>query len=122
MSVGAPDADQVIGGEYHDRRDHRWHKTDLAAKPAGSVAASRAVLSGDAVALMGWSVREPTGAAGASFRLRDGDANGEVLCNANLAANESIRDLFTHPGVRVETGKVFLDMIAGSVEGVIYWR
>lgn len=73
--------------------------------------------------LCGWSVRETTGAAAAVFRLHDGrDVNEPVLASANLAANESIRDNFATPGLRVTTGGIFLEVVSGSIEGVIYVR
>lgn len=103
--------------------DPRWYKSDLSLTLGGVVTASRAdIAAGNAYEFMGWSIRETTGSATAAFRLRDGDVNGEVIANANLAANESIRDLFAPNGVRVNTGRIYLQVLSGSIEGVVYWR
>ena len=60
--------------------------------------------------------------AGAAVRIHDGNnANGEVFARINLAANESVRDWYIPKGIRCFTGRVFLEVMSGSVEGVIYW-
>lgn len=99
-----------------------FHKTDIATSPAGAVTASRQVLGGDVTELVGWALAETTGLSPAAVRLRDGNsAAGEVLARINLAANESARDTFTTRGIRVFTGRVYLEVVSGSVEGVVYW-
>lgn len=110
------DQDTAYTDEYTAR------KTDLAANPAGAVAASRQVLNSDVHALLGWSIAETTGTAGATIRLFDGaNASGEQFTRINLQANESVRDWFIPKGIRCFTGRIFLQVISGSVEGVVYW-
>lgn len=100
-----------------------WRKTDLGANPGTAVAASRQVLGGDVRAVCGWSVAETTGTAGAIVRLHDGSqTTGEVFTRINLVANESVRDIWPGKGIRCFTGRVFLEVVSGSVEGVLYWR
>ena len=100
-----------------------WKKTDIGPSVAAAVVASRQVLGGDVRALCGWSVAETTGAASAAIRFHDGSsATGEVFTRINLVANESNREYFTKDGVRCFTGRIYLEVISGSVEGVIYWR
>ena len=96
---------------------------DLGANPATAVIASRQVLGGgDVRRLLGWSIRETSGAATATFRLRDGNnAAAVMLANANLAANESIRDFWFPAGILVATGRIYLEIVSGSVEGVLYY-
>ena len=102
---------------------HAAHVADLGANPATAVTASRQVLGGgDVSRLLGWSIRETTGTGTAVFRLRDGNnANASVLANANFAANESIRDFWFPAGIHVATGRIFLEIVSGSIEGVLYY-
>ena len=100
-----------------------WNKTDIAGGVGVAVTASRIVINGDVRAIGGWALAETTNAATASLRLHDGNnANGEVLVRINLAINESTRDIMPIHGIRVFTGRVFVEILSGSVEGVIYWR
>lgn len=96
---------------------------ELGASVAQAIGIGTREVIGDAHLLCGWSVRETTGAAAAVFRLHDGrDVTAPILASANLAANESIRDNFATPGIRIRTGGVFLEVVSGSIEGVIYVR
>lgn len=102
---------------------YTWKKTDLAGSAGGATAASHTVLPGNVRSLGGWAITETSGVNVASVRLHDGaNANAEQFGRINLQANESVRDLFDRHGVRCSTGRIFLEVIAGSVEGVIYWR
>lgn len=123
MSTGAPSAEEILAAEYgHHPRGIR--KMDISAGVAGAVAASRAVNSGSDVSrLRGWSVRETTGAAGAAFRLHDGqDANGDLLATVGLLAGASDHRSLPGNGVCVERGRIFIEILAGSVEGVLYYH
>lgn len=103
--------------------DFTTRKTDMSASVDGAIGASRVILGGDVRSVMGWAVAETTGAAGAALRLHDGGiATGEQFARINLAANESNREFFTPKGIRCSTGRVFLEIISGSVEGVLFWR
>lgn len=109
----------VLGGHHHRKACHR---DDIAKSPAGAITASRLVVPGDACVMFGWAIRETTAAAGASFRLWDGNAAGtELLANCNLASNESDRDWFGPQGIVVQTGRIFIEVVSGSLEGVVYW-
>lgn len=98
------------------------NKTDIATVPGGAIAASRLAINSDVHAILGWSFAETTGTAGASVRIHDGaTAQGEVFARINLQPNESVRDWYIPKGIRSFTGRIFIEVIAGSVEGVIYW-
>jgi hypothetical protein len=108
------------GGSYTDL--FTGNKTDIALSPGGAITAGRIVINSDAHAILGWAFAETTGAAGATVRIHDGsNANGEVFARINLQANESVRDWYIPKGVRCFTGRVFVNVVSGSVEGVIYW-
>jgi hypothetical protein len=98
-------------------------KSDIALTAAGAVTASKQVMpSGRCKQICGWAFAETTGAATASFRLRDGTtANDFVLAKINLNASESTRDRWAPPGIDCVSGAVFLEVLSGSIEGVIYW-
>lgn len=101
---------------------HAALTADIGPNPATAVTASRQVLGGgDVTRLLGWSIRETAG-AGAAFRLHDGNnASTPVLANANFAANESIRDFWFPAGILVATGRIWLEVLSGSIEGVLYY-
>lgn len=100
-----------------------YKKTDLNYPGTGAVAANHQVLGGDVRAIAGWAIRETTGAAVATVRLRDGStATGEVIAPVGIAAGGFAFFQPIGKGIEVATGKVFLEVVAGSVEGVIYWR
>ena len=98
-------------------------KNDIAATPGAAVTASRQVMpSGRCCQLLGWSFAETTALAGASFRLHDGfGTSDQVLVRINLSSNESTRDRSAPPGITVTSGAIFLEILSGSVEGVLYW-
>lgn len=88
------------------------------ALPIAAGSASAELVNGLGL-LVGWAVRETTGAAGASLVLRDGvTAAGNLLVPINLDAGESTRDWLPHLGIAVERG-VFA-AITGSVEGSVF--
>lgn len=70
--------------------------------------------------LVGWSWRETTGLAGATFRLLDGGSTGlGMLETVALAPGESTRDwqpLHAMPYY----GGVSLDLLSGAIEGVCW--
>lgn len=109
----------LLGGGHH----YPMEKTDIGATPGAAVVASRVINAGDIAVLMGYALAETTGAASAAIRLRDGNlAAGEVIARVDLLANESVRDFWTPHGVRVATGHLFLEVVSGSVEGVVFWK
>lgn len=72
------------------------------------------------VRLMGWALKESTGAAAAAFELYDGtDTTAQSLAPVTLVANESIRDWFGTHGIICERG-LFINVTAGSVRGTLF--
>lgn len=68
----------------------------------------------------GWSVRETTGAAAASFELYDGGGvNGQLLATAVIASGTSDNHNGPAGGVEVESG-LFLHVVSGTLKGVVY--
>lgn len=69
--------------------------------------------------LLGWSVRETTGAAIATVIFRDGhNSDGEEIAAVTLAAGESDRDAFPF-GISLIDG-LYLDVVSGAVAGAVY--
>ena len=72
--------------------------------------------------LMGFAVRESSGAAGATFRLYSGgDANGQPVAPVSLSPNESTREWWGPNGVRCDAG-LYFQLVGGSLEGVAYYE
>lgn len=73
-------------------------------------------------ALFGWCLCESTGSEGASVRLHDGDGTDDPALTSliTLSANESTRDWFGDQSIEVFSGQVFLEVVSGSVEAVVY--
>lgn len=70
--------------------------------------------------VVGWSFRETTGGAAASFDLYDGrDANSRLFAAITLTAGESTRDLTAANGIVCETG-IFFDRLAGTIKGAVW--
>lgn len=106
-----------------DPRYRRAKKTDISAGIAGAVGASRLVLPGGvAVGFAGWSLRETTGTTAAVVRFHDGiNATTELLATVALASAASNVYRYDGQGVELATGRIFLEVVSGSVEGVVYW-
>lgn len=106
-----------------DPRYHRAKKTDISPTIAGAVSASRVVLSGgNVVGFAGWSLRETTGTAAAVCRFHDGaNVATEVLATVALASAASAIYRYDGQGVECATGRIFLEIVSGSIEGVVYW-
>lgn len=106
------------GHHYH----HGAHVTDLSAGVGSAVAASRQVQAGDICKLLGLTVYETTGAAAASLTLHDGSSNaGALVAVVAVAAGGYASPVLPAGGVRVQTGKLYISIIAGSVAGCVYW-
>ena len=98
-------------------------KTDIAPNTGAAVAARRIILNGDVSSVEGWSITETTGAAAAKVSLLDGNnASAEVIATIGLASAASSNVFVPRRGIEVFTGRVFLLVTAGSVQGVLYWR
>lgn len=72
--------------------------------------------------LMGYAIRETSGTAGATVRLRSGTTvSGTPLgSGVTLAPNESVREWFGPTGINVPTA-VFLERVSGATEVTVYW-
>lgn len=70
--------------------------------------------------LVGYSLAEATGLAGAKVYIRDGvDAEAPILAVITLAANESTRDWWAPGGVGFGRG-LYVDLVSGQIEGALY--
>jgi len=73
-------------------------------------------------AVLGWSMRETTGAGTAVVALRDGaDSAANLVTSIQLPANGSVRDWFGPSGLAVAYG-LYVDVMSGSIEGAVYLR
>lgn len=70
--------------------------------------------------LCGWAACESTGKAAAKFILRDGkDSTGIMLLPVTLSAEQSTREFLGQEAIPVTSGSLYLEMIAGSIEGQV---
>ena len=90
----------------------------LANVQIAATAASVSLTTGRNV-IKGITLREAAGSpAAAKANIRDGNG-GPILFAYNFLASESGRDWFSPEGIRVNTG-IYLQVVAGTVEGAIY--
>ncbi len=82
---------------------------------------SQVVVAQQVKVLYGWSVNESTGSGTAKVRVRDGSGTGKVLGVINLASAASSTVFMSEQAVQVNTGALYLEVVSGSVEGVLYW-
>lgn len=93
--------------------------TEVQEYDLGVVAASRLVVGFGSV-LHGWAIAESTGAAVAKVRIHDGrDAASPVVAPIALPASGTSIIYATGRGIECEVG-VYLEVVAGSVEAVLY--
>lgn len=72
------------------------------------------------VVLMGYSVKESTGTAGAELDIINGaDTTGQVVCPITLLAGESTEDWFGPQGLEMATG-IIGNIASGSIKGTIW--
>lgn len=88
-----------------------------AARPFGFGASGLVV--GSATLLVGWSVRETSGAAGAVVEIRDGSAAGELVGASSLPAGTSDTVWAGDRGVGVQGG-LFVVLVSGAVSGALW--
>lgn len=118
---------ELLSPPAHEGRGYTevfdWKKTDMSAGTAAAIVASRQILGGDVRSVGGWAVSETTGAAAAAVRLHDGNgAAGEVIARISVPSGGMSFVLVHGKGIEVTTGRVFLEVVSGSVEGVLFWR
>lgn len=71
--------------------------------------------------LVGFALRETTGAAAAVVELRESDAAGPLLVPITLTAGASVREWFAPGGVNFSNG-LFVVVVSGSVDGSVFLR
>lgn len=65
----------------------------------------------------GFAIRETSGAAVATVRIRDGlNATGLLVDDIQLTASESAREWYPEEGIAIEVG-LYVEVVAGAVEG-----
>lgn len=70
--------------------------------------------------LMGWGIKETTGAATAACDVYDGsDATGQLAVPFTLLSNESVRDWLGPNGLLCVRG-LFVNVTSGSVSGALW--
>lgn len=120
-AISPPPAIVIEEGQWPWWRPIR--KSDISPTAAGAVTASGQLApTGVCKQLIGWALAETSGLNTATLRIWDGvNTEGSVMVRINLAANESTRDRSGPPGIQCVSGGLYLQIVSGSVEGVIYW-
>jgi hypothetical protein len=79
-----------------------------------------AAVVGPACVVLGWSLRETTGAAPATVEVWDGqDTTGQLIATISLLAGQSTRDWLGPQGV-ITTRGLFVSIVAGAIKGAIW--
>lgn len=87
---------------------------------AATSTSAKVTTTGTPSLFYGASIRETAGAT-AVVRIRDGkDATANPLAVFSFAANESIRDMLW-PGVQLQNGGMFVEIVSGTVELTVWW-
>lgn len=71
--------------------------------------------------LVGFALRETTGAASATVELREQDPAGALLVPITLTAGSSVREWFAPGGVNFSNG-LYVVVVSGSVDGSVFLR
>lgn len=80
------------------------------------------VLAGMGGRLMGWALREATGASFAAIELYDGSsAGGQLIAPINIGSGGFLTFYYGDLGIDIESG-IFVHAVAGSMDIVIYYR
>jgi hypothetical protein len=79
-------------------------------------------VAGTPQTILGWSLAESTGSAATKLRFHDGTSSSAPILDAEieLAAGGTSDQEFTD-GIEVNSGSVWLEVVSGSVEVVLYW-
>lgn len=89
----------------------------------GPTTTSGVILASGVSALLGWSISETTGSAGAKVVIWDNPsaATGKHYGRpVNLVANESVRDWFAGAAPQCVTGGLYLQVLSGSVDVTVF--
>jgi hypothetical protein len=72
--------------------------------------------------LMGWALRESTGASFAALEFYDGaSAGGTLIAPINIGQGGFLTFWYGDLGIDVESG-IFVHMVAGSMDITVYYR
>ncbi len=72
--------------------------------------------------LTGWSIRESAGTpAAAAVNLRKAAVGGQIVATIELAANGSTTQVVNDGWIACEGG-CYVEVVSGTVEGVLYYR
>lgn len=74
--------------------------------------------------LFGWIVAESTGSATAKIRLWDGtggEGTGNYIGTVTLGQNESNREFFPINSPQLRNNAIYLEIVSGKVEGVVFY-
>jgi hypothetical protein len=72
--------------------------------------------------LMGWALRESTGASFAALEFYDGaSAGGTLIAPINIGQGGFLTFWYGDVGIDVESG-IFVHMVAGSMDITVYYR
>lgn len=133
--VPRPHAVAALEADSPELSTVRWLeqlRTDLAESVGGVVLrGARAVPIGTGLStrptssagrLAGWNLRETTGAAGAVVRLWNGRELGAAVLLATIGLPSGATDTHHFPGggINVDDQGVIVELVSGSVEGVIF--
>ncbi len=72
-------------------------------------------------ALMGFGIRETTGTDPAPVLLRDGGPDGDIVVPITLGPGEDTHVWYGPGGINLTQG-LYVDVIAGAVDGAVYLR
>lgn len=87
-----------------------------------AVSVTAAANHATAARLAGWSIREAAGTpAAATVRLRKAAVGGDIVAVIRLAASGAETVVFSDDFLSCEGG-CFVEVVAGTVEGVLYAR
>lgn len=106
----------LFGGSMTEPLGH--HIADITPEPSTK---SQVLVATGAHVLFGWALTEPNLGA-AKVIIRDGEnKEGKFIAAITLNQNESTRDYFAG-SIYLESGKIYLEVISGSIEGSVFWE
>lgn len=130
MSVSVPGAATTAAPtalilDVEVRKRGHAHALPMDISPGGGagIIASRQVAGGGVCELAGFMIWEFTNEFTARFSLWDGTStSGQLLATAFLPIAGGVVVGPEFPGIHVATGKVFIQILSGTVSGVIFYR
>lgn len=72
--------------------------------------------------LMGWALREATGASFAAIEFYDGNnTGGQLIAPINIGSGGFLTFWYGDVGIDIEQG-IYMNVVAGSMDVVLYYR